>query len=61
EVRKMKEECDLYYKKPPILLEALAMSEIDQIYIINVDNTNVIQIPPHEYLYTILRSQGLLT
>ncbi len=59
EIRQIKEECDLYYKSPPILLDALALSEIDQIYIINVDRTNVTRIPPHEYLDTILRAQGL--
>jgi hypothetical protein len=61
EILRIKRECDLYYKTPPILLDALAMSEIDQIYIINVDNANVIQIPSHEYLDTILRAQGLQT
>ncbi len=61
EILQMKKECDLYYKSPPILLEALAMSEIDNIYIINVDHANVIQIPPNIYLDTILRAQGLLT
>ncbi len=61
EIGKIKKECDLFYKSPPILLDALAMSEIDHIYIINVDNVNVIQIPPNEYLDTILRAQGMLT
>lgn len=59
EIRQIKEECDLYYKSPPILFDTLAMSEIDQIYIISVDNANVTQIPPEEYLDTILRAQGL--
>ncbi len=61
EIRKIKEECDLYYKSPPILFDTLAMSEIDHLYIISVDNANVIQIPPHEYLDTILHAQGLQT
>jgi hypothetical protein len=60
EIQRIKKECDLYYKSPPILLDALAMSEIDHIYIINVDQGDVIQVPPHEYLDTILRAQGLL-
>jgi hypothetical protein len=60
EIRQIKAECDLYYKSPPILLDALALSEIDQIYIISIDNGNVLQVPPHEYLDTILRAQGLL-
>jgi len=61
EIRKIKKECDLFYKSPPIVLDALAMSEIDHIYIINVDHANVTQIPPHEYLDTIPRAQGLFS
>ena len=60
EIAKIKKECDLDYKSPPIHLDALAMSEIDHIYILSIDKGNVIQIPPHEYLDTILRAQGLL-
>ncbi|MFW9968283.1 MAG: hypothetical protein ACFFEA_14095 [Candidatus Thorarchaeota archaeon] len=60
EIAELKKECDIYYKTPPILMDALALSEIDQIYIINVDQGIVIQVPPHEYLDTILRAQGLL-
>ena len=59
EVRRLKEECDLYYKTPPILFDSLAMSVIDQIYIINVDNASVTLYPPNQYLGTILRAQGL--
>lgn len=60
QIRRIKAECDLYYKSPPILLDSLALSEIDQIYIINADRGDVIQVPPTEYLDTILRAQGLL-
>jgi hypothetical protein len=60
EIQRIKEECDLFYKSPPILLDALKLSEIDQIYIINVDQCSVIQVAPHEYLDTILRAQGLV-
>ncbi|MHA2313294.1 MAG: hypothetical protein ACXADC_12265 [Candidatus Thorarchaeota archaeon] len=60
EIVQIKKECDLYYKSPPILIDALAMSEIDHIYLISIDKGNVIQVPPHEYLDTILRAQGLL-
>ncbi len=56
EIRQIKEECDQFYKSPPILLDTLAMSETDYIYSINVDNVTVTQVPPQEYLETILRS-----
>lgn len=61
EIRQMKKECDLFYKSPPIPLDAFTMSEIDHIYVINVDHARVTQISPHEYLDTILRAQGLLS
>lgn len=56
EIQRIKEECDQFYRSPPILLDTLAMSETDYIYSINVDNVTVTQIPPQEYLETILRS-----
>ncbi|UCE10991.1 MAG: hypothetical protein JSW61_03410 [Candidatus Thorarchaeota archaeon] len=59
EIRRIKEECDQIYKSPPILLDALAMSETDYVYIINVDQINVTQLPPHEYLDTVLPTRGL--
>jgi hypothetical protein len=59
EIIRMKEACDQIYQSPPILLESLAMSETDHIYIINVDDVNVTQLPPHKYLETILRADGL--
>ncbi|MHA2264062.1 MAG: hypothetical protein ACXAEN_16835 [Candidatus Thorarchaeota archaeon] len=59
EIQRIKEECDEIYKSPPILLDALAMSETDHIYIINIDQVNVTRIPPHKYLDTILRAEGL--
>jgi hypothetical protein len=60
ELAQIKRECDLYYKSPPILLDALVLSEIDNIYIIDIDAADVIQVPPHDYLDTILRAQGLV-
>ena len=58
EIQRIKEECDQFYKSPPILLDTLAMSETDYIYSINVDHVTVTQIPPHKYLDTILRAEG---
>ncbi|MGY5876631.1 MAG: hypothetical protein RTU30_12855 [Candidatus Thorarchaeota archaeon] len=59
-VQKLKDECDLFYKSPPILFDTLAMSEIDSIYIINVDHINVTQIAPEKYLDSILRAEGII-
>lgn len=56
EIQRIKEDCDQFYKSPPILLDTLAMSETDYIYSINVDQVTVTQIPPHKYLDTILKA-----
>ncbi|MDF1540649.1 MAG: hypothetical protein P1Q69_17260, partial [Candidatus Thorarchaeota archaeon] len=59
-IEKIKRDCDFFYKSPPILLEALMMSEIDSIYIINVDNVTVTEISPSKYLDSILRAEGIV-
>lgn len=56
EIQRIKEECDQFYKSPPILLDTLAMSETDYIYSINVDHVTVTQIPPDKYLEEILQA-----
>ncbi len=60
EIQRIKEDCDQFYKSPPILLDTLAMSETDYIYSINVDQVTVTQIPPHKYFDTILQAEGRL-
>lgn len=60
EIQQLKTLCDDYYDSPPILIDELAQTEVDAIYIINVDLERVVKIPPHKYLDTILRAEGLI-
>jgi hypothetical protein len=61
EIQQLKTLCDYYYTSPPILIYELAQTEVDAIYIINVDQERVVKVPPHRYLDTILRAEGLIT
>ena len=61
DIQQLKTLCDYYYTSPPILIEEIAHTEVDAIYIINVDYERVVKVPPHRYLDTILRAEGLIT
>jgi hypothetical protein len=61
EIHRLKALCDDYYTSPPILVDELAQTEVDAIYIINVDFERVVKVPPHKYLDTILRAEGLIS
>jgi hypothetical protein len=61
EIQHLKALCDTYYTSPPILIDELARTEVDSIYIINVDLERVVTVSPHRYLDTILRAEGLIT
>jgi hypothetical protein len=61
DILQLKTLCDKYYTSPPILINELAQTIVDAIYIINVDFERVVKIPPHRYLDTILRAEGLIT
>jgi hypothetical protein len=61
EIQNLKTLCDDYYTSPPIQIDELAQTEVDAIYIINVDCERVVKIPPHKYLDTILRAEGLIS
>ena len=59
-LHRLKEICDIDYKSPPVLLDTLKKAFIDKIYIINVDDADVTQISPLQYLDTILRAEGTI-
>ncbi|MCK5150904.1 MAG: hypothetical protein KAQ65_03645 [Candidatus Thorarchaeota archaeon] len=59
-LERLKEKCDVFYQNPPILLDSLVMSEVDSIYIINVDHVTITQISPEKYLDAILRAEGII-
>lgn len=52
--------CDFHYHSPAIPLDHLNKSELDIIYVIDVDNGNVVEIPPRNYIDTIRRADGSL-
>jgi hypothetical protein len=60
ELQILKALVDEYYSATPIPIESLKKSELDSIYIVNVDDARVRQIAPHRYLDTILRAEGLI-
>lgn len=60
EILQLKTLCDDYYTSPPILIDELAQTEVDCIYIVNVDLERVVKFPPHRYLDTILRADGFI-
>jgi hypothetical protein len=59
-LERLKEQCDAFYLNPPILLDSLTMSEVDGIYIINVDQVTLTEISPEKYLDAILRAEGII-
>ncbi|MFW9848233.1 MAG: hypothetical protein ACFFF4_03790 [Candidatus Thorarchaeota archaeon] len=52
--------CNEFYHNPPILMDSLRMSEVDSVYIINVDHVTTTEISPDKYLDAILRAEGII-
>ncbi len=50
EILQIKHLCDAYYQKPAVTLEEIKNARIHEIYIIDVDHTNVQEIDPETYL-----------
>ena len=59
-LEKLLRRCNEFYQNPPILLDSLKMSEVDSVYIINVDHGTITEIPPDKYLDAILRAEGII-
>jgi len=50
EIEQIKALCDAYYQKPPVTFEEIRNARIQEIYIIDVDRTKVVEIEPETYL-----------
>lgn len=50
----LKALCDRYYRSPPVTWESLAAARIDNIYVVDVDSTNVVQVQASDYHSTVL-------
>jgi hypothetical protein len=50
EIQQIKRLCDAYYQNPPVTVEEIKNARIHEIYIIDVDHANVVDIEPEAYL-----------
>jgi hypothetical protein len=50
EIAQIKKLCDAYYQKPPVTLEEIRNTRIQDIYVIDVDRARVQEIDPEAYL-----------
>jgi hypothetical protein len=50
EIEQIKNLCDTYYQKPPVTNEEIRNARIQEIYIIDVDRSLVLEIDPETYL-----------
>jgi len=53
--------CDKYYSNPPVTREEIRNARIQEIYVIDVDQTHVQEIDPETYLRRILRKSFINT
>ncbi len=60
QLQTLKRECDAFYQSPPIQYEALALSEVDSIIIIDIDNMNCTDLTPIRYLDSITQAEGII-
>jgi hypothetical protein len=59
EIGRIKKLCDRYYQNPPVTEEEIRNARIQEIYIIDVDQTKVHEIDPETYMKRTLR-KGLI-
>jgi hypothetical protein len=50
EIIQVKRLCDAYYHKPPVTVDEIRNARIQEIYIIDVDRVDVLDIDPEDYL-----------
>jgi hypothetical protein len=50
EIEQIKNLCDAFYQKPPVTLEEIRNARIHEVYIIDVDLVNVLEVDPEAYL-----------
>ena len=60
EIHAIKKLCDIYYQNPPVTEEEIQNARIQEIYIIDVDQTKVQEIDPETYMKRALH-RGMLS
>lgn len=60
ELVNLKALCDAQYFSPPVLYNELATSEIQSIFVVNVDKTKVLEVDPQKYRYTVIQAEGII-
>ncbi|MCK4568015.1 MAG: hypothetical protein KAU48_11985, partial [Candidatus Thorarchaeota archaeon] len=60
ELANLKALCDAQYFSPPVLYDELATSEIHSIFVVNVDETKVLEVDPQKYRYTVIQAEGII-
>lgn len=60
ELKNLKALCDAQYLHPPVLYDELATSEIHSIFVVNVDETKVLEVDPQKYRYTVVQAEGII-
>lgn len=60
ELQTLKAMCDGQYLNPPVLYDELATAEVQSIYVVNVDETKVLEVDPQKYRYTIIQAEGII-
>ncbi len=48
-VLEVKALCDIFYEHPPIAVEQIARGRLDSVYIVDLDNLRVHEVPPDSY------------
>ena len=61
DMEQIKNLCDWYYQKPPVTLEDIRNARIHEIYIIDVDRTQVLEMDPQTYMKRALHKGVLFT
>jgi len=60
ELTNLKILCDAQYFSPPIMYDELATAEIHSIFVVNVDQTRVLEVDPQKYRYTVIQAEGII-
>ncbi|TFG34609.1 hypothetical protein EU527_02575 [Candidatus Thorarchaeota archaeon] len=60
ELSNLKALCDAQYFSPPILFDELATSEIQGIFVVNVDAIKVLEVDPQYYRETVMHAEGVI-
>lgn len=59
DIQRIKQLCDRFYQKPPVTEEAIRNARIQEIFVIDVDRLNVLEMDPEAYMKRAL-SKGVV-